>query len=72
MHVVLGVDSKNRMFLLDLWRRQSSSNVWIEAYCDLVRKWKPQFWAEEKIQITSGLGPFIDQRSNRAKSLDVP
>ena len=68
VHVVIGVDPKSRMFLLDLWRRQSSSNVWIEAYCDLVRKWKPQFWAEEKIQITSGLGPFIDQRSIERKA----
>ena len=27
---------KRRMYLLDLWRQQSSSKVWIEAYCDLV------------------------------------
>jgi predicted phage terminase large subunit-like protein len=68
VHVVVGVDPENRMYLLDLWRRQSSSNVWIEAYCDLVCKWKPQFWAEEKIQITSGLGPFIDRRSIERKA----
>ena len=63
VHVVVGVDPRNRMFLLDLWRQQASSNVWIEAYCDLVIKWKPQFWAEEKTQITSGVGPFIRTRS---------
>jgi len=51
------------MFLLDLWREQGSSNVWIEAYGDLVIKWKPQFWAEEKTQITSGVGLFISTRS---------
>ena len=28
-----------------------------------MRKWKPAFWAEEKTQITSGVGPFIEQRS---------
>jgi predicted phage terminase large subunit-like protein len=63
VHLVLGLDPKNRMFLLDLWRQQASTNVWIEAYCDLVKKWKPQFWAEEKTQITSGVGPFISTRS---------
>jgi predicted phage terminase large subunit-like protein len=63
VHVVIGVDPKNRMFLLDLWREQASSNVWIESYCDLVTRWKPQFWAEEKTQITSGVGPFISTRS---------
>jgi len=39
--VVIGIDSKRRMFLPDLWRQQTSSNVWIEAWCDLVTKWKP-------------------------------
>jgi len=40
-HVVIGIDPKRRMFLVDLWRQQTSSNVWIEAWCDLVTKWKP-------------------------------
>ena len=47
MHVVVGVDPENRMYLLDLWRGQTSSDVWIEAWCDLVKKWRPSFWAEE-------------------------
>ena len=38
VHVVIGIDPKRRMFLLDLWRQQTSSNVWIEAYCDLVKR----------------------------------
>jgi hypothetical protein len=46
-------ESKNRMYLLDLWRGQTSSDVWIEAWCDLVKKWKPGFWAEEHGQIIS-------------------
>jgi predicted phage terminase large subunit-like protein len=63
VHVVIGIDPKRRMFLLDLWRRQASSNVWIEAWCDLVTKWKPAFWAEEKTQITSGVGPYLKARA---------
>ena len=38
MHVVVGVDSENRMYLLGLWRGQTSFDVWIEAWCDLVKK----------------------------------
>src|SRR5258707_2343222 len=57
------------MFLLDLWRQQTSSNVWIEAWCDLVTKWKPAFWAEEKTQITSGVGPFITARARERQAL---
>jgi hypothetical protein len=63
VHVVVGVDPENRMYLLDLWRGQTSSDVWIEAWCDLVKKWKPARWAEEQGQITSGVGPFLQRRS---------
>jgi predicted phage terminase large subunit-like protein len=63
VHVVLGIDHRKRMFLLDLWRKQADPKEWVEAFCDLVCKWKPAFWAEEKTQITSGVGPFIEQRS---------
>jgi predicted phage terminase large subunit-like protein len=68
VHVVIGIDPTRRMFLLDLWRQQTSSNVWIEAWCDLVTKWKPAFWAEEKTQITSGVGPFITARARERQA----
>ena len=68
VHVVIGIDPKRRTFLLDLWRQQTSSNVWIEAWCDLVTKWKPAFWAEEKTQITSGVGPFITARARERQA----
>ena len=38
VHVVIGIDHKGRMFLLDLWRRQADPREWVEAYCDLVLK----------------------------------
>ena len=63
VHVVIGIDNRGRMFLLDLWRQQSDPMTWVEAYCDLVLKWRPSFWAEEKTQITSGIGPFLERRS---------
>ncbi|HWY14634.1 MAG TPA: hypothetical protein VNX86_05785, partial [Rhizomicrobium sp.] len=33
------------------------------AWCDLVRKWRPSFWAEEHGQIISGVGPFLERRA---------
>jgi predicted phage terminase large subunit-like protein len=62
VHAVVGLDPDGRMFLLDLWRRQASSDVWVDAFCELVKKWKPIGWAEEQGQIKSGVGPFIDRR----------
>lgn len=56
------------MYLLDLWRRQASSDVWVEAFCDLVLKWKPIGWAEEQGQIRSGIGPHLDKRCVERKA----
>jgi predicted phage terminase large subunit-like protein len=62
VHVVIGLDPDGRMYLLDLWRGQASSDVWVDAFCDLVLKWKPVGWAEETGQIKSGVGPFLVKR----------
>lgn len=70
VHVVVGVDPDGHMYLLDLWRKQSASDVWIEAFCDLVRKYKPREWAEEQGQIKAGVGPFLD-RMQRERSAYV-
>ena len=61
MHIVVGVDPEGRMYLLDLWRKQTSSDIWIEAFCSSVKEWKPREWAEEQGQIKAGVGPFIDR-----------
>lgn len=62
VHVVVGIDPDNRMYVVDMWRRQSASDEWVEAFCDLVRRWKPMAWAEEQGQIRSGVGPFLERR----------
>ena len=62
VHVVVGLDAAGRMYLLDLWRRQASSDMWVEAFCNLVRAWAPLDWAEEQGQIRAGVGPFLERR----------
>lgn len=62
VHAVVGVDHTGRMYLLDLWRAQASSDIWVDAFCAMVRKWKPVGWAEETGQIKSGVGPFLVKR----------
>ena len=62
VHVVIGLDPRNRLYLLDLWRGQTTSDVWIESLCDLIEKWKPVGWAEETGQIRAGIGPYLDKR----------
>lgn len=68
VHAVVGIDPENRMYLLDLWRKQASSDVWVEAFCDLVKFWKPMAWAEETGQIKSGVGPFLEKRQRERQA----
>lgn len=68
VHVVVGVDPDGRMYLLDLWRKQAASDEWIEAFCSLVKEWKPREWAEEQGQIKAGVGPFLDRMQRERKA----
>ena len=51
------------------WRKQTASDQWIEAFCDLVTAWKPMGWAEEKGQISAGVGPALERPAARTPSL---
>jgi predicted phage terminase large subunit-like protein len=68
VHVVVGIDPDGHMYLLDLWRKQASSDEWIESFCDLVREWKPVGWAEEQGQIRAGVGPYLDRRQSERQA----
>jgi predicted phage terminase large subunit-like protein len=61
VHIVVGIDPEGHMYLLDLWRKQASSDEWVEAFCSLVKQWKPREWAEEQGQIKAGVGPFLER-----------
>ena len=71
VHTVVGLDPEGRMYLLDLWRKQASSDQWIESFCDMVLQWKPMSWAEEQGQIKSGVGPFLERRMHERRAYTV-
>ena len=62
VHGVAGVDPDDNIFILDWWRDQTASDVWIETLLDLMQRHRPVEWAEEKGQIEKSVGPFIDAR----------
>lgn len=61
VHIVVGIDHEQNIYVLDLWRQRASSDKWVEAFCDLVAKWRPMGWAEENGQIKAGVGPFLNK-----------
>ena len=67
-HIVIGLDPVGRMYLLDLWRGQAQGDVWIDAFCDLVLRWRPLGWAEETGQIKAAIGPFLERRMRERKA----
>jgi predicted phage terminase large subunit-like protein len=71
-HVVVGLDVPGRLYLLDVWRGQSATDVWVREWCRLVREWRPLDWAEEQGQITAGVGPFLEAEARKPKGLCEP
>jgi len=67
VHAVIGVDPDDNIYVLDVWRAQAESHIWVESFIDLVAKHKPLNWAEEQGQIIKSLGPFIDKRMRERK-----
>lgn len=61
VHMIWGVDPEENIYLLDIWRGRTQSDIWIKQWVRLVRKWKPLTWFEEQGQIIKSVGPFISQ-----------
>ena len=62
VHVVAGVDPDDNIFVVDMWRGQTDSLDWVEAFLVMLKAWKPQVWAEEQGVILKSLGPIIRKR----------
>jgi predicted phage terminase large subunit-like protein len=67
VHIVVGVDPENRIYLLDLWRGRTASDVWVEKLLDMAKQWSPMAWAEETGQIRAAVGPLIDKRQSERR-----
>jgi hypothetical protein len=37
VHAVVDLDPEGRMYLLDLWGKQTASDEWIESFCDCIQ-----------------------------------
>lgn len=62
VHLVVGVDPEDNIYVLDLWRAQTETDVWIEMLLSLWQVYGPREWAEEKGPIHRSVDPFIKKR----------
>ena len=61
-HGVFGVDHNSNIYVLDWWRGQTASDVWIERLCDLIRAHTPMQWFGESGPIRRAVEPFLMRR----------
>jgi predicted phage terminase large subunit-like protein len=61
-HIIIGVDPRGDLWLLDVWRQQVSPERWVEAFCRMVKQYRPKHifvWAMEAGQIAKSIGPYL-------------
>jgi predicted phage terminase large subunit-like protein len=63
VHLIVGIDENADIWILDLWRGQTASDVWVEKMLDLCDRWQPVNWALEAGAILSAVIPLIERRS---------
>lgn len=61
-HGIIGVDGNNNIYVVDWWRGQTTSDVWIEKKCDLIIKHSPHCWFGEAGPIRRAIEPFLMRR----------
>ena len=67
VHMVFGVDSAERLWVLDMWRGRTTPERWIPPLIGMMRKWNPRVWIEEKGQIEKSVAPFLDKSQREEK-----
>lgn len=59
---IAGVDYNGDMYIIDWWRGQTASDVWIERQCDLILQYRPLIWFGESGPIKRAVEPFLKRR----------
>src|SRR6185369_3044755 len=67
-HGIFGVDQNMNVYVVDWWRGQKPSDVWIEKWCDLVIQHKPLIWFSESGPIRRAIEPFLQRRMSERQA----
>lgn len=60
--MVIGVDEKSNIWVLDVWWRRARTDVVVDAMLAMMKKWKPLVWWAESGHISKSIGPFLYKR----------
>jgi len=67
VHLVAGVDPDDNLYLIDLWRGQTTPDVWIDELLNLAGRYQTASWGEEKGVILRSLDSLITKRQNERR-----
>lgn len=62
VHGVAAVDSDGNLYIDDMWRAQTTTDVWVDVMLDMATGHDVFQWGEEAGQIIKSLDPFIRRR----------
>lgn len=68
-HGIFGLDGNDNLWVLDWWWGQTTSDVWIEKWCDMVVKHKPLCWIGESGVIRRAVEPYMTARAIKRNAL---
>lgn len=60
-HGVFGLAPDDRLYVLDWWSGQTTTDVWIDELLRLVKRWKPSCWFGEGGVVGKSMQPIIDR-----------
>lgn len=61
-HGVAALDPNGDIYIVDWWRGQTESDVWIDKQCDFINQYQPRIWFGEKGPIRLAVEPFLRRR----------
>lgn len=67
VHGIGGLDSEDNLHVLDVWRRQTTTDIWIEQMLAMSKSWKPLEWGEEAGAIIKAVSPQIERRMSQTE-----
>lgn len=67
VHMLAGVDADDNLYVIDLWRGQTTPDIWIDELLNLAARYEPASWGEEKGVILRSLDSLITKRQNERR-----
>jgi predicted phage terminase large subunit-like protein len=68
-HGIFALDSFGNIYMVDWWRGQTSSDIWVERQCDLIQEYQPLIWFGESGVIRRSIEPYLVLRMTERSAM---